>query len=960
MKENRLLFTNALIVLPTETIKGSLAVEDGKITGIFESGTELPGFTEVDVHGKALMPGAIDTHVHMWDPSPLNYREDWACGSQCAASGGITTIIDMPLSVPPVVDKEGFQLKLDVAQKESCVDFAFWGGLTPNCVQNMEELNRLGCVAYKGFMSFANPDYPQVTDGYLVQGMRKAATFNGLIGVHAENAEVADFGSKEMSAIHCKDFAMHDDARPWWVEQEAISRAVLFARETGARLYICHMTIAQGAAFLKQAKFEGVNVSVETCPHYLLFDKTILRERGAYAKCNPPFRSRENVEKLWSYILDGTIDTLGSDHGPYRDDEKVQAGDFWKEYSGFGGFDAMLAAMLTEGYHRRGLSLSRLSCLTATNAANIMQLAPRKGSLLPGRDADILVVDLDREWVFDGTKSLSKTKTVHNLYHGMKMKGKVEQTYVRGQLVYNDGEITAQNGFGQYIPRQASRRKYLMEHDDLIVSMKGIQKSFGGVHALTDGELTLRKGEVLGLIGENGAGKSTLMKILSGVYQADAGVMLVDGKEVHYHEPRQALHDGICMIYQELNLVQHLSVGDNIFIGRESQKGWKLDRTKDNRRAEELLKELELDVSPNTTVSSLTVAKQQMIEIAKGISYDSKVLIMDEPTAALSINEIKDLFRVIQKLKAKGISIIYISHRLEELFEITDRITVMRDGAFINTFITKESSLPELIRSMVGREVSWEKKKHSNVAADAPVLLEVQGMESHAIKNASFKLRKGEILGIGGLMGAGRTELARLVFGADWRKHGKILKNGEEIQIRTPHDAVKNGIGYISEDRKALGLALKLSVADNIAMPNWEKFTSHGVVNEKEEMRVAAEMADRVMVKTPSVKQLVMNLSGGNQQKVAIAKWLLRDCDILIFDEPTRGIDIGAKSEIYNLINELIAQGKSIIMISSEMQELLSMSDRIIVMCEGSITGELDIADATQESIMALAVRRAV
>lgn len=484
-----------------------------------------------------------------------------------------------------------------------------------------------------------------------------------------------------------------------------------------------------------------------------------------------------------------------------------------------------------------------------------------------------------------------------------------------------------------------------MKHEDFIVSMKGIQKSFGGVHALTDGELTLRKGEVLGLIGENGAGKSTLMKILSGVYQADAGVMMVDGKEVHYHEPRQALHDGICMIYQELNLVQHLSVGDNIFIGRESKKGWKLDRTKDNGRAEELLKELELDVSPNTIVNTLTVAKQQMIEIAKGISYDSKVLIMDEPTAALSINEIRDLFRVIQKLKAKGISIIYISHRLEELFEITDRITVMRDGTYINTFITKESSLPELIRSMVGREVSWEKKKHSNVAADAPVLLEVKGMESHAIKNASFKLRKGEILGIGGLMGAGRTELARLVFGADWRKHGKIIKNG---------------IGYISEDRKALGLALKLSVADNIAMPNWEKFTSHGVVNEKEEMRVASEMADRVMVKTPSVKQLVMNLSGGNQQKVAIAKWLLRDCDILIFDEPTRGIDIGAKSEIYNLMNALIAQGKSIIMISSEMQELLSMSDRIIVMCEGSITGELDIADASQESIMALAVQRAV
>ena len=455
MGKDRLLFTNAQIVLPNEVVKGSLAIEDGKIVGILEPGITLPAFTEVDVRGKTLMPGVIDTHVHMWDPSPLNYREDWNCGSQCAASGGITTIVDMPLSVPPVVDEAGFQLKLDLAQKESCVDFAFWGGLTPGCVQNMEELNNLGCVAYKGFMSFANEDYPQITDGYLVQGMRKAAKFGGLIGVHAENAEVADFGSKEMSAIRCKDYAMHDDARPWWVEQEAIARAVLFARETGSRLYICHMTIAQGAAYLKQAKAEGVNVSVETCPHYLLFDKTILREKGAYAKCNPPFRSRENVEKLWSYVLDGTIDTIGSDHGPYRDDEKMQKGDFWQEYCGFGGFDAMLSAMLTEGYHRRGLSLPHLSCLMATNAANIMQLAPRKGSLLPGRDADILVVDLDREWVFDGLKSLSKTKTVHNIYHGMKMKGKVEQTYVRGQLIFKDGEITAPKGFGQFVPRQA-------------------------------------------------------------------------------------------------------------------------------------------------------------------------------------------------------------------------------------------------------------------------------------------------------------------------------------------------------------------------------------------------------------------------------------------------------------------------------------------------------------------------
>lgn len=454
MNGNKLLLTGGSVVLPDEVVKGSLVVEDGVIAGLLSPGIMLPGYEQVDVGGKVLLPGLIDPHVHMWDPSPLNNREDWKCGSQCAASGGITTIVDMPLSVPPVVDEHGFQLKLDAASRASCVDFAFWGGLTPNCVDQLETLNRLGCVAYKGFMSFANPDYPQITDGYLIQGMRKAAKFDGLIGVHAENAEIADFGSKEMVRIGCQDFAMHDDARPWWVEQEAIQRAVLFARECGARLYICHMTIAQGAAFLKKEKSEGTHVWVETCPHYLIFDKNILREKGSYAKCNPPFRSRENVEKLWEYVFDGTIDTLGSDHGPYRDEEKVQAGDFWKEYCGFGGYDAMLPAMLTEGVHRRGLPLTRLAQLTAGNAANIMGLSPRKGSLLPGCDADIVVVDMDREWTFDGMRSLSKTKSQHHVYHGMKMKGQIVQTYVRGQLVYDEGLPTAEAGYGCYILRQ--------------------------------------------------------------------------------------------------------------------------------------------------------------------------------------------------------------------------------------------------------------------------------------------------------------------------------------------------------------------------------------------------------------------------------------------------------------------------------------------------------------------------
>lgn len=450
--EGKYILRGGCVVLPDQVIKADLAIRQGKIEGIVRGGFPDSGYQTVDVTDMTLLPGIIDPHVHMWDPSPQNYREDWYCGSRCAASGGITTIIEMPLSVPPVVDRSGFDIKLETASKASCVDFAFWGGLTPGCIGNMRELHQLGCVAYKGFMSFANPDYPQITDGYLIEGMRTAASFDGLIGLHAENAEIADFGAKAMAEGGETDYARYDEARPWWVELEAIQRAVLFGKMTGTRLYICHMTTAKGADFLKRAKCEGVRVSVETCPHYLLFDRDVMREKGAYAKCNPPLRSRENVEQLWNSVFDGTIDTIGSDHGPYQDQEKVKEGNFFRELCGFGGYDAMLPGMLTEGVHKRGLSLPMLVELLSGNAAKIMGLFPRKGSLLPGADADIAVVDLNKEWVFDGLKSFSKTKSIHNIYHGYPMKGKVMQTWVRGNIVYDGESVTAPAGYGTYIP----------------------------------------------------------------------------------------------------------------------------------------------------------------------------------------------------------------------------------------------------------------------------------------------------------------------------------------------------------------------------------------------------------------------------------------------------------------------------------------------------------------------------
>ena len=492
-----------------------------------------------------------------------------------------------------------------------------------------------------------------------------------------------------------------------------------------------------------------------------------------------------------------------------------------------------------------------------------------------------------------------------------------------------------------------------------MLEMTGIQKYFPGVHALDNCQFNLKAGEVHALIGENGAGKSTLMKILSGVYIKDGGTVTLDGKEINVRSTLEAQHLGISIIHQEINLMQDLTVSENIYIGREPMTGFMLNKRAQDEQTNRLLDSLHLsDIRAGTRVRTLTVAKQQMVEIAKALSFDNtRILIMDEPTAALTESEIEDLFTFIRMLKQKGVGIIYISHRMEELKIIADRVTVMRDGQYVGTRDMADVELSEIISMMVGRVIYEEPKTKSSVPDDAPVVLEVKNLCSPAVKDVSFKLKKGEILGLSGLMGAGRTETARLICGADPRTSGEIFVKGKLVHIKTPNDAVKAGIGYLSEDRKRFGLCLGLSVADNVALPNLETHVTGPVVNDGKIQATTSKYIDRIRIKTPGTRTKARSLSGGNQQKVVLSKWLERDCDILIFDEPTRGIDVGAKSEIYRLMNDLVQQGKSIIMISSEMPELLRMSDRIVVMCEGVKTGELSIEEASQEKIMTLATK---
>ena len=486
-----------------------------------------------------------------------------------------------------------------------------------------------------------------------------------------------------------------------------------------------------------------------------------------------------------------------------------------------------------------------------------------------------------------------------------------------------------------------------------LIQMEHIHKYFPGVHALNDVHLSVNAGEVHALIGENGAGKSTLMKVLNGIYKKDGGRILYKGKEVELDGPESAQALGIGMIHQELNLMPHLTVAQNIFIGKEPMRlGLFIDAAKANAEAQKLLDSLNIRIDATALVGSLSVAKQQLVEIAKALSYDSELLVMDEPTAALTESEIVELFKFIRQLKAKGHGIIYISHRLEELWEISDRVTVMRDGQYVDTVNTADVTKEDIINMMVGRVIYEDPKQKSNVPPDAPVVLEARHLVAKNVKDVSFTLLKGEILGFAGLMGAGRTETVRALFGADPLESGEVYLHGKKVEIRSPSDAVKHGIGYLSEDRKAFGLATGLSVRENTVMAYLEKFTRGLFVNDRQVDKTTSQYVDQIGIKTPSNRQLIKNLSGGNQQKVVIAKWLVRDCQVLIFDEPTRGIDVGAKSEIYKLMNQLAAQGKSIIMISSELPELLRMSDRILVMSEGRAAGELDISEATQTAIM--------
>lgn len=493
-----------------------------------------------------------------------------------------------------------------------------------------------------------------------------------------------------------------------------------------------------------------------------------------------------------------------------------------------------------------------------------------------------------------------------------------------------------------------------MESREPVVSMKNISIEFPGVKALDNVSFELRKGEVHVLLGENGAGKSTLMKILAGVYKRTSGEILYKGQPVEYASPKQAMDAGIATVYQELNLIPYLTVAENIFIGRQPMKKGFVDWKSMISHTRGILDTLESDISPMCIVSTLSVAEQQMVEIAKAISKSSDVIIMDEPTSALTEREIDELFAAIRRLTKSGVSIIYISHRLEEIKKIGDRATVLRDGKLISTTELKDVALSELISQMVGRDLDEQFPKEKFKVGEE--LLRAEHISTkEKLRDCSFTLKGGEILGFAGLVGSGRTELMRAVTAADKRTAGEIYLRGKKVNIGKFKDAVKNGIGLLTEDRKNQGLVLMMSVRSNITLVSLERVMDGIFINYRKEEQVSQEYIEKLNIKTPGSSQTVVNLSGGNQQKVVLAKWLFSQCRIIIFDEPTRGIDVGAKVEIYKLMNELVRQGIGVIMISSELPEILGMSDRIIVMHEGRISGELSGAEATQEKILHLA-----
>lgn len=484
------------------------------------------------------------------------------------------------------------------------------------------------------------------------------------------------------------------------------------------------------------------------------------------------------------------------------------------------------------------------------------------------------------------------------------------------------------------------------------LKMTDICKSYPGVKALDHVSLELYKGEVHALLGENGAGKSTLCKIMAGAQKRDSGEYYIGDEKIEDLTPSAAKEKGISIIYQEFNLVPYLKVYENLFLGKELKKGMNTDKKAMIAKTKEILDRFNIEIDPEARISDLTNAYKQLVEIAKAVLEDAKVLCMDEPTAPLTSREVDILFKLIQELKENGVTIIYISHRLEELFEVSDRITVMRDGKYITTVNTKDTNRKELVSLMVGRELGEDFPQRDSKIGEEILRVENLSTEKTKLSNINFSLRKGEILGFAGLVGAGRTEVMRAIFGADPRTSGDIYIKGKKVEINKPIDAIEKGISLVPEDRKGQGVSLTMSIRENISLVCLKQSCQAGRVNLKKDREWSEKYIKALEIKTPTMEQKVKNLSGGNQQKVAIAKWLVTNSDIIILDEPTRGIDVGAKQEIYLLMNQLIEQGKSLIMISSEMPELLGMSDRILVMHEGTITGEVSRQEATQQLIL--------
>jgi ribose transport system ATP-binding protein len=487
--------------------------------------------------------------------------------------------------------------------------------------------------------------------------------------------------------------------------------------------------------------------------------------------------------------------------------------------------------------------------------------------------------------------------------------------------------------------------------DNIILQLKNITKKYPGVTALDNVSLDIKKGEVHALVGENGAGKSTLIKTCTGAISPNEGDIIVEGKEFSEMTPKLSEENGISVIYQEFNLVGELSVAENIFLGNAIRNGVVIDRKRMVEESQKIFDQLNIDINPKTLVKNLTVGYQQIVEIAKALSKNAKILIMDEPSAPLTKSELKHLFEMVDKLKKQGVTIIYISHRLDEVFRLGDRVTVIRDGEKIKTLNTDETNVDELITLMVGRELKETfPPRESNIQDD--ILLEANHLTGNGVVDCTFNVKKGEVLGFGGLIGAGRTELAELIFGYSEIESGEIIYKGEKISPKSPEEAIDHGIALVPEDRKQQGVLLDIDIKGNISMSILQRISSYSVVDKTREIDISSNYRKKMNIKTPNLEQKVKNLSGGNQQKVVIAKWLASNPDLIILDEPTRGIDVGAKFEIYKLINQLVAEGKTIILISSEMEELIGMSDRIMVLAEGEITGMLQKDEFSQEKIL--------